>query len=144
MDLDTLLARSETLFVTAAVTSENQGFLGAEAFARMPQGAALILLSRAAVVDFPALMDAVRSGHIMAASDVFPEEPLPLDHPVRSLPGFLLSAHRAGALDIAFTRMGEMVMEDLALLDRGLPPQVCKRAERETVARFRSKPVVVN
>ena len=55
--------------VTAAVTSENQGFLGAEAFARMPQGAALILLSRAAVVDFPALMDAVRSGHIMAASD---------------------------------------------------------------------------
>jgi hypothetical protein len=47
-------------------------------------------------------------------------------------------------LDIAFKRMGEMVFEDLALLDRGLPPMVCKRAERETVARFRSKPVVVN
>ena len=144
VDLDTLLARSETLFVTAAVTSENQGLLGAEAFARMPRGSALILLSRAAVVDFPALIGAVRSGHVTAASDVFPEEPLPPDHPVRSLPGFLLSAHRAGALDIAFKRMGEMVTEDLALLDRGLPPQVCKRAERETVARFRSKPVVVN
>jgi phosphoglycerate dehydrogenase-like enzyme len=142
--LDTLLAESETLFCCAAVTSENQGFLGAEAFARMPRGAAFILLSRAAVVDFPALMEAVRSGHITAASDVFPEEPLPLDHPVRSLPGFLLSAHRAGALDIAFKRMGEMVMEDLALLDRGLPPQVCKRAERETVARFRSRPVAAN
>ncbi|EYD77643.1 Hydroxypyruvate reductase [Rubellimicrobium mesophilum DSM 19309] len=144
MDLDALLAQSETLFVTAAVTSENQGFLGAAAFSRMPRGASLILLSRAAVVDFPALMEAVRSGHLTAASDVFPEEPLPADHPVRSLPGFLLSAHRAGALDIAFKRMGEMVMEDLSLLDRGLPPQVCKRAERETVARFRSKPVAVN
>ena len=87
VDLDTLLAESETLFVTAAVTSENQGFLGAEAFARMRPGAALILLSRAGVVDFDALMEAVRSGHIQAASDVFPEEPLPLDHPVRSPPG---------------------------------------------------------
>ncbi|WP_176559218.1 hydroxyacid dehydrogenase [Rubellimicrobium roseum] len=144
VDLDALLAQSETLFVTAAVTSENQGFLGAQAFLKMRPGAALILLSRAGVVDFDALMEAVRAGHITAASDVFPEEPLPPDHPVRSLPGFLLSAHRAGALDLAFKRMGEMVLEDLALLDRGLPPQVCKRAERETVARFRSRPVSVN
>jgi phosphoglycerate dehydrogenase-like enzyme len=142
--LDALLSESESLFVTAAVTSENQGFLDAQAFARMRPGAALILLSRAGVVDFDALVEAVRTGHIQAASDVFTEEPLPPDHPVRSLPGFLLSAHRAGALDLAFKRMGEMVLEDMALLDRGLPPQVCKRAERETVARFRSMPVKVN
>ena len=110
----------------------------------MRRGAIFLLLSRADVVDFPALMEAVRSGHILAASDVFPQEPLAPDHPVRSIPGFLLSAHRAGALDVAFRRMGEMVLEDLALVDRGLPPMVCKRAERETVARFRSKPVSVN
>lgn len=142
--LDRLLTESDTLFVTASVTSENQGFLDAAAFARMKRGAAFVLLSRAAVVDFEALMDAVESGHLRAASDVFPEEPLPQDHRARRLPGLLLSAHRAGALDTVFTRMGEMVLEDLALLDRGLPPQVCKRAERETVARMRSKPVVVN
>ena len=110
----------------------------------MRPGAAFILLSRAAVVDFPALIEAVRSGHIRAASDVFPEEPLPPDHPVRTLPGFLRSAHRAGALDIAFKRMGDMVLEDMALLDRGLPPLRCKRAERETVSRMRSKPVTSN
>jgi phosphoglycerate dehydrogenase-like enzyme len=144
VDLGMVLSEPSTLFVTAAVTSENQGFLGAEALARMKPGAALILLSRAEVVDFDALVAAVRSGRILAASDVFPEEPLAPDHLVRRLPGFLLSAHRAGALDIAFKRMGEMVLEDMALMDRGLPPQVCKRAERETVARFRSKPVVVN
>lgn len=142
--LDEVLATSDTVFVVASATSDNQGFLGAEAFAKMRRGAAFVLLSRAGVVDFDALTAAVRSGHITAASDVFPEEPLPADHPVRRLKGFLRSAHRAGALDIAFKRMGDMVLEDMDLLDRGLPPLRSKRAERETVARMRSKPVERN
>lgn len=142
--LNEVLATSDTVFVVAAVTSENQKFLGADAFASMRKGAAFILLSRADVVDFEALMDAVESGHIVAASDVFPQEPLPLGHRARKLKGFIRSAHRAGALDIAFKRMGEMVLEDMALLEKGLPPLRCKRAERETVARMRSKPVTMN
>lgn len=141
VDLAALLGGVDVLFVTASVTSENQGFLGAAAFAAMRPGAALILLSRAGVVDFEALMDAVAAGRIVAASDVYPEEPLPPGHRVRGLDGFLRSAHRAGALDEAFLRMGDMVLEDMALLDRGLPPQLCRRAERETVSRMRSKPV---
>lgn len=139
--LDEVLTQSDFLFAVAAVTSENAGFLGVEAFDAMRPGAAFILLSRAEVVDFDALMEAVRRGHIVAASDVYPQEPLPLDHPVRSLDGFLLSAHRAGALDVAFTQMGDMVLEDMALMDRDLPPMRCKRAERETARRMRSKPV---
>ena len=139
--LDEVLSQSDFVFVVASVTSENQGFLDADSFAKMRKGAAFILLSRAGVVDFDALMQAVRSGHIVAASDVFPEEPLAKDHPVRALPGFLRSAHRAGALDIAFKRMGDMVLEDMDLVDRGLPPLRSKRAERETVSRMRSKPV---
>ncbi|GLR50264.1 hydroxyacid dehydrogenase [Shinella yambaruensis] len=142
--LSEVLAMSDFVFVVASVTSENRGFLGAEAFASMRKGAAFILLSRADVVDFPALMAAVASGHIVAASDVYPEEPLPADHPVRGLKGFIRSAHRAGALDSAFKKMGDMVLEDMALMDRGLPPMRCKRAERETVSRMRSKPVSVN
>lgn len=142
--LSEVLGMSDFVFVVASVTSENKGFLGAEAFATMRKGAAFILLSRADVVDFPALMAAVEAGHIVAASDVYPEEPLPVDHPVRKLPGFIRSAHRAGALDSAFKKMGDMVLEDMALMDRGLPPMRCKRAERETVSRMRSKPVSVN
>lgn len=142
--LEEVLETSETVFVVAAVTSENKGFLNASAFASMRKGAAFILLSRADVVDFEDLMDAVASGHILAASDVFPEEPLALDHRVRGLSGFIRSAHRAGALDIAFKRMGDMVLDDMELLDRGLPPMRCKRAERETVSRMRSAPVTRN
>lgn len=142
--LSEVLGMSDFIFVVASVTSENKGFLDAEAFAAMRKGAAFILLSRADVVDFPALMAAVERGHIVAASDVYPEEPLPADHPARRLKGFVRSAHRAGALDSAFKKMGEMVLEDMALMDRGLPPMRCKRAERETVSRMRSKPVSVN
>ncbi|MBD9374213.1 hydroxyacid dehydrogenase [Rhizobium sp. ARZ01] len=142
--LDTVLSESNFVFVVAAVTSENKGFLGTEAFARMRKGAAFILLSRADVVDFDALIAAVESGRIVAASDVYPQEPLAADHPVRRLKGFIRSAHRAGALDSAFKKMGEMVLEDMDLMDRGLPPMRCKRAERETVSRMRSKPVSVN
>ncbi|WP_099825224.1 hydroxyacid dehydrogenase [Oceaniglobus indicus] len=142
--LDEVLETSATIFVVAAITSENRALLDAKALSRMPDGAGLILLSRADIVDFDALMAEVRSGRITAASDVFPEEPLPKQHPVRDLDGFIRSAHRAGALDSAFRKMGEMVLEDMALLDRGLPPQRCKRAERETVNRMRSRPVAIN
>lgn len=142
--LDEILSHSDTVFVVASVTSENKGFLDATQFAKMKPGARFILLSRADVVEFDALIDAVRRGHILAASDVFPQEPLALDHPVRRLPGFLRSAHRAGALDCAFKKMGDMVLEDMSLIDKGLPPMRCKRAERETVAMMRSKPVIIN
>ncbi len=142
--LETVLTRSTVIFVVAGVTTENGGFLGAAEFAKMRRGTSFILLSRAGVVDFDALMAAVKSGHIRAASDVYPEEPLALDHPVRKLDNFILSAHRAGALDVAFKDMGRMALEDMDLIARGLPPLAMRRAERETVRRFRSKPVVRN
>ena len=142
--LDDVLRKSDVIFVVAAVTAANGGFLGQQEFAKMRRGTSFILLSRAGVVDFEALVDAVSSGHIRAASDVYPEEPLAPDHRLRSLEGFVLSAHRAGALDSAFKQMGEMVLDDLDLLVRGLPPVACKRAERETVGKMRSKPVSRN
>ncbi len=144
VSLDEVLTKSDVIFVVASVTAANGGFLGKREFAKMRKGTSFILLSRAGVVDFEALMEAVASGHLRAASDVFPEEPLRADHPVRKLEGFVLSAHRAGALDSAFKQMGEMVLDDLDLLVRGLPPVSCRRAERETVGMMRSKPVSRN
>lgn len=142
--LDEVLTGSDFIFVMAAVTRENRGFLGAQEFSAMRPGAAFILLSRADVVDFDAMLDAVESGHIRAATDVWPREPLPAEHRARRLDGLIRSAHRAGAMDVAFKKMGDMVLEDMALMDRGLPPMLCKRAERETAQRMRSKPVDKN
>lgn len=142
--LEEVLSSSDVVFTVAGITAQNRGFLDANAFATMRHGAAFILLSRAEAVDFDALMAAVGAGRIVAASDVFPEEPMPRDHPVRGMNRFLRSAHRAGALDEAFFQMGDYLLEDMALLDKGLPPLRCRRAERETVALLRSRPVSVN
>ena len=98
-------------------------------------------MSRAGVVDFDALVRVVGEGRLRAAVDVFPEEPLPADHPARGLDGLLLSPHRTGGMPEAFLEIGRLAVADLELILRGLPPVVCKRAEPETVGRMRSRPV---
>ncbi len=137
---DEIFMQSDTLFVTASVTTENIHAINGEQLSVMPDGASLILLSRAAVADFSALSSAARSGRIRIATDVFPEEPVRPDDPIRSS-GILLSAHRAGALDWAFKEMGRYVLTDLKQMNRGLPPVKCVVAQPETVGRLRSKPV---
>lgn len=136
-----LMAENRFVFVMAAITTENAGMIGREALARMQQGANLLLMSRAAAADFDALAEAAASGRIRVATDVFPVEPLPQDDPLRRVPGILFSPHRAGALTQALREIGTRMLEDLDLIERGLPPVSCRRAERETVARFRSMPV---
>lgn len=139
--LDEVLAKSRFVFVVATITTENAHLLNAEKLALMQRGAKLLLLSRAAVADFAALRKAAGSGRIMVATDVFPEEPVPTDDPIRQVPNILFSAHRAGALTSALQNIGKLVLEDLGQIARGLPPVACKRAERETVMRLRSKPI---
>jgi phosphoglycerate dehydrogenase-like enzyme len=139
--LDEVLSTSRIVFVFAAVTSENEGFLGRAELERMPEDSALILMSRAGVVDFEALTDLVRAGRLRAATDVFPDEPVPPGDPVRAVEGLLLSPHRAGGMREAFLQIGRLAVADLELILRGLPPVACKRAERETAGRVRSRPV---
>jgi phosphoglycerate dehydrogenase-like enzyme len=142
--LDETLSESRVVFVFASVTSENEGFIGRREFALMQPGSAFLLMSRAAVVDFPAMLEAARSGHIKVATDVFPEEPVAPDDPVRNIPGLLLSAHRTGGTRDAFYEIGSMAVADAELIMKGLPPQLCRRADPATASRLRSKPVSVS
>lgn len=142
--LDEVLSQSRVVFVFASVTSENEGFIGRREFALMKPGSAFLLMSRAAVVDFPAMLEAVRSGHIRAATDVFPDEPVAPSDPVRKVEGLLLSAHRTGGTRDAFYALGSMAVADAELIMKGLPPQLCRRADPATASRLRSKPVSVS
>ncbi len=138
---DKLFERSRVLFVLAAVTTENQGAIGARQFDAMPQGSVFVLVSRAGLVDFDAMLDAAERGRLRVAVDVFPDEPIPADARARRTPNTLLSAHRAGNIPEIWHGMGRMVVDDLELVLRGLPPQRCTRATPETAARLRSKPI---
>jgi phosphoglycerate dehydrogenase-like enzyme len=139
--LEEVFRSSRMVFVVAGVTSANQRFLGAEQFAWMQPGSGLVLVSRAAVVDFDAMLDFADKNYIRVATDVFPDEPLPANHRARSTKNTLLCAHQAGALEAAIKRIGKMVVGDAELIARDLPPLLCKSAQPETVGLFRSKPV---
>ncbi len=139
--LPDLLAISQFVFVLATVTAETEGLLGAAEFDAMPAGARLVLVSRAPVVDFEALLDRVAAGRITAAIDVWPDEPTPPDHRARGMEGLVLSPHRAGGIPQAFAQIGSMVLDDLRLIERGLPPVRMQVAARELVGRYRNRPV---
>ena len=136
-----VLSRSRVVFVLATVTAESQHLLVAAQLDLLPPGARLILVSRAAVVDLDALLDRVESGRLVAAIDVWPEEPLAADHRARGLDGLVLSAHRAGGIPAAFLEIGEMVLDDLDQIRAGLPPVRMQLAARELVTRYRNRPV---
>ena len=138
---ETLMRDNRFVFVMATITTENRGLIGAEALSWMQPGANLILVSRAAAVDFPALCAAAATGRVRVATDVFPVEPLPPDDPIRKVPGMLFSPHRAGALESALREIGTRCAEDIGLISQGLTPVASRRAERETVARMRSMPI---
>ena len=104
-------------------------------------GSVFLLMSRAGAVDFPEFLHEVEAKRFRAATDVFPEEPAPLDHPSRKVEGLLLSPHRAGAMTEALYEIGRQTVADADLILSGLPPLSCRRAQRETVGRSRSKPI---
>ncbi len=138
--LDKVLREPRVIFALAGVTEENTKLLDHERLSTVRNDAVLVLLSRAGLVDFDALIDLVAAGRFRAATDVFPIEPVAANDRVRRVEGLLLSAHRAGGLPSALAGIGEMVVDDLTLILGGLPPQRLQAARLETVTRWRNPP----
>ena len=136
-----VMSGSTFLFVLATVTDASRQLIGPAELDLLPQGARLVLISRAAVVDYDALVERVAAGRFLAGVDVWPEEPLAADHPARRLEGMVLSPHRAGGIPQALLSIGDMVCDDLELIAAGLPPVRLQPAAPELVGRYRNKPV---
>jgi phosphoglycerate dehydrogenase-like enzyme len=134
--LDELLRRSRVIFVLAIPSQENQAMLDREQLNKLQPGAILALMSRAHLVDFDALTDLVCQGKFRAVIDVFPQEPLPADHPIRKAPGVILSAHRAGSVERDLREIGRMAVDDLIAMLAGLPPTEMQPAQIELVHRL--------
>jgi phosphoglycerate dehydrogenase-like enzyme len=135
--LDDLLEQSEVIFVLAIPSRENRAMLDRERLSKIKKGAVLALMSRAHVVDFDALTELVTARAFEAVIDVFPQEPLAPDHPIRNALGVVLSAHRAGGIESALRDIGRMVVDDLETMLRGLPPTEMQSAQPEIVRRLR-------
>src|SRR3954468_18930031 len=75
--LEETLHRSRFVFVLATVTAESEHLLGPAQLDLLPDGARLVLVSRAAVTDYDALAERLAAGRFLVAIDVWPTEPVP-------------------------------------------------------------------
>lgn len=120
-DLKSLAATSKVLYVTAVPTAENEGLISADFLAAMADHSVLVILSRAHLVDFEAVVAQAKTGRLTVATDVFPTEPLAADHVLRTLPNVLLSPHRAAAVSGGRHLIGDLLLQDLRAIELGDP-----------------------
>jgi phosphoglycerate dehydrogenase-like enzyme len=96
--LHAALAQADAIVVAVALTPETTHLLGEREFAACKPGALLVNVARGPVLDQPALVRALHSGHLAgAAVDVSDPEPLPADDPLWDAPNILISPHFAGS-----------------------------------------------
>jgi len=89
---------ADYLILTLPLTAESRGIIGRATLAALPATAWLINVSRGALVDEEALLEALRAGRLAGAVlDVFSEEPLPPDHPLWEAPNVTITPHVSGA-----------------------------------------------
>ena len=120
-ELEKLLTQAEIVTLHAPVLPETRGMMGAAQLARLRDHAILINAARAALVDEEALYQEVKRGRIMAALDVFDEEPLPCESRWRSLSHVILSPHTAGHTIDTHLRQGQAMVDEITRFLSGEP-----------------------
>jgi phosphoglycerate dehydrogenase-like enzyme len=134
--LDELLANSRVIFVLAIPARDNKALISRERLALIRPNAVFVLISRSHLVDFDALTEMLLEGRFRAAIDVFPQEPLAPDHPIRRAPGVILSGHRAGSVPKDLQNIGRLVVNDIEAMLHGLPHTDMQVAQPELVYRL--------
>ena len=122
VDKDELLSGADFLSIHLVLSDRTRGLFQSEDLARMKSSAVLINTSRGPIVDEPALIEALRAGTIAGAGlDVFDREPLPADHPLRTLENTVLLPHLGYVSEASFRSMYGQVVEDIAAFLEGAP-----------------------
>ncbi len=122
VELDELVATADVVSVHAPELPETHQLLDAGRLRTMRDGATVINTARGAIVDTDALTAELATGRISAVLDVTDPEPLPADHPLRSLPNVFLTPHIAGSAGTEIIRMTDLVLDELARFAEGAPP----------------------
>jgi phosphoglycerate dehydrogenase-like enzyme len=94
--LEDLVSDCDILAPMVPLREGTRGLVRADLVDRLPRGALVVLVTRAEVVDMPALRRRVVAGELALAADVFDREPLPADDPLVGLPQVVLTPHNAG------------------------------------------------
>ena len=123
-DLHRLLARVDILSLHCPLTDDTRGMIGRRELALMKPGSLIVNTARGPVIDEPALIEALKSGHIGGAGlDTFETEPLPGDSPLLALENVILTPHVAGVTRNAALQVATITARNVvdALAGRPLP-----------------------
>jgi phosphoglycerate dehydrogenase-like enzyme len=122
---DELLSAADVLGVFLVLSERSRNTLRADDLAKMKPGAIVVNISRGPIVDEEALIAALRSGQLAGAGlDVFDREPLPADHPFRSLENVVVTPHIGYVTEQGFRASWQRMAEDVAAYLAGSPIRV--------------------
>jgi phosphoglycerate dehydrogenase-like enzyme len=113
VELDELLSTSQVVALHAPSTPKTRHMIGAKQLSMLKDGAIFINTARSWLVDEAALLEELRRRRIVAALDVFDQEPLAADSPFRSLPNVYLLPHVAGGSQQTAARQGRLIVDEL-------------------------------
>ncbi len=120
--LDTVLPEADVVFVSAPLTRESQGMMGARQFELLKKGAYFVAVSRGKLYSTEALMKALDSQRLAGAGlDVTDPEPLPKGHPLWKFPNVMITPHVAGGSDQVQERRLALLKENLRRFAAGEP-----------------------
>ena len=126
VELEVLLRSADVVVVACPLTDETRGLLDARRLGLMKPTAFLVNVARGAIVDQPALVDALREGRLAGAGlDVVDPEPLPPDDPLLALPNVIGAPHSLGSTDDLLRDCVESVCSSLLAVAAGrVPPDL--------------------
>lgn len=119
--LNALFSEAEIVVCCAAANEGSSHLITREHIAMLAPGSVFVNVSRAALIDYGALLERLQQGAIFAALDVFEKEPLGVDSPFRKLPNVYLTPHRAGGITESVQRLLTMLTDDLEAHFEGKP-----------------------
>jgi phosphoglycerate dehydrogenase-like enzyme len=122
---DELLSSADILGVFLVFSERSRNTLRADDLAKMKPGAIVVNISRGPIVEEDALVEALRSGHLAGAGlDVFDREPLPADHPFRSLDNVVVTPHIGYVTEHLFRTAWQRMAQHVTAYLAGSPIRV--------------------
>jgi phosphoglycerate dehydrogenase-like enzyme len=122
---DELVSSADVLGVFLVFSERSRNTLRAQDLARMKRGAILVNISRGPIVEEAGLIEALRSGHLAGAGlDVFDREPLPAEHPFRSLDNVVVTPHVGYVTEDLFRTAWHRMAQDVTAYLAGAPIRV--------------------
>lgn len=120
-----LFEQADILTIHLVLSDRSRGLVDAQALGWMKPTARLVNTARGPIVDEQALVQALSSGRLAgAALDVYAEEPLPADHPLRSLPNVLATPHIGYVSEQNYRQFYQQMIEDIQAWANGVPVRV--------------------